>query len=44
MEVFYNLYRSHRNDIVVKIKEVKMEWEYRLNGELYMHKVNTFVN
>jgi len=34
MEVFYDLYRSPRNDTVVKIKEVKMGWEYRLNGEI----------
>jgi hypothetical protein len=29
---------SSRNDTVVKIKEVKMGWEYRLNGEIQMHK------
>jgi hypothetical protein len=38
MEVFYDPYRSSRNDTVVKIKEVKMGWEYILNGEIQMHK------
>jgi len=44
MEVFYDFYRSSRNDTVVKIKKVKMGWEYRLNGGTQMHKIDIFVN
>jgi hypothetical protein len=38
MEILCDLYRSSRNDTVVKIKEVKMGWECRLNGEIQTHK------
>ena len=38
MAIPYDLHRSSRNDTVGKIKEAKMEWEYRLNGEIKMRK------
>jgi hypothetical protein len=38
MEILYDFYGLSRNDTVVKIKEVNMGWEYRLNGEIQMHE------